>query len=527
MTHKKSDILYIFDTTLRDGEQCPGASMSEEEKMAIAHQLAKLNINIIEAGFPVSSPIQFNAVKRISEEVEGPIIAALARAIRGDIESAHQALKPASKKRLHTFIATSPIHMQHKLGKAPSEVLESAISAVKLAKDFFDDVEFSAEDATRSEFHFLIEIIEAVIEAGATTINLPDTVGYTTPEEYGNLFKVIKKKVTNIDSAILSAHCHNDLGLAVANSLSAIQNGARQVECTINGIGERAGNTAMEEVVMAIKTRSQIYPLDVDITTSGISKISKMVANFSGLIVQRNKAIVGDNAFAHESGIHQDGMLKNRLTYEIMTPESIGLNGSQIILGRHSGRAGFNSRVKELGFNLSTEQRENTYKRFLELADQKKEVFEEDLMALLRDNSLLSQQITYTLTKFSISSSSQKESQANVTIQIISDDSSLKHECSETAIGDGPIAALFRAIEKASKTQTTLDSFRVLPTSKGKDSLGEAKVGLIVANQLYYGRGISTDIVEASAKAFIDALNRSVIQTQTDQSKHALTTEGV
>ncbi len=527
MTNKSSDSFYIFDTTLRDGEQCPGASMNEEEKMAIAQQLARLSIDIIEAGFPVSSPIQFNAVKRIAEEVEGPTIAALARAMRGDIESAHQALQPASKKRLHTFIATSPIHMEHKLGKKPNEVLKSAITAVKIAKDLFDDVEFSAEDATRSETNFLIEVIEAVIEAGATTINLPDTVGYTTPEEYGNLFKVIKEKATNINSAILSAHCHNDLGLAVANSLSAIQNGARQVECTINGIGERAGNTAMEEVVMAIKTRPQVYPFDVGVITNAISKTSKMVANFSGLAVQKNKAIVGGNAFAHESGIHQDGMLKNRLTYEIMTPESIGLSGSQIILGRHSGRAGFNSRVKELNFNLSEEQLENIYQRFLELADQKKEVFEEDLMALLYESSLSSRKITYTLVEFNISSSSQEKSQASVTIQILSNDASSKNERSETAMGDGPIAALFRAIEKASGIQTTLESFHVLPTSKGKDSLGEAKVSLIIADQLHYGRGVSTDIVEASAKAFIDALNRSVILIQTNESERILAREGV
>ena len=513
-SQKKRDRLYIFDTTLRDGEQCPGASMNEKEKIAIAHQLLKLKINIIEAGFPVSSPIQFNAVKKISEEIEGPIITALARATKGDIESAYQALKSARKKRIHTFIATSPIHMKHKLGKKPAEILKIAVESVKRAKNLINDVEFSAEDATRSESNFLIEIIEATIQAGATTINLPDTVGYTTPEEYGQLFKMVKKKVTNINSAVLSAHCHNDLGLAVANSLAAIQNGARQVECTINGIGERAGNTAMEEIVMAIKTRSHNYPVEVDIDTGMIYKTSKMVAKFSGLMVQRNKAIVGGNAFAHESGIHQDGMLKNRLTYEIMTPKSIGLNKSQIILGRHSGRSGFKSRIKEFGFDLSIKQFERIYEQFLELADQKKEVFEEDIMALLHESSLPPEKKTYILSKFDISSSSHAESKANVTIYIMGDDSSKKEESLATATGSGPIAALFCALEKASGTQTTLDVFTILPTSRGKDSLGETKVGLKVGEQVFYGRGASTDIVEASAKAFIDALNRSAVATK-------------
>ena len=495
--------------------------MNEDEKLTIAHQLAKLKVDVIEAGFPVSSPIQFNAVRRVAEEVsqdaESPTVAALARAVPQDIQSAYEAIQPAFKKRIHTFIATSDIHMKHKLGKAPKDVLEIAVSSVKQARYLVDDVEFSAEDATRSHPDFLIEIVEAVIEAGASTINLPDTVGYTTPHEYGLLFKTLKQKVKNIDHVVLSAHCHNDLGLAVANSLAALQNGARQIECTINGIGERAGNTAMEEIVMAIKTRSQVYPFELRIDTQAIYKASKMVANFSGLSVQRNKAIVGGNAFAHESGIHQDGMLKNKLTYEIMTPESIGLNGSHIVLGRHSGRAGFKSKIKELGFDLNPEQIQKVYDRFLEIADQKKEIFEEDIMALLNEELALKERKDFLqLDSFSIQTSSKKESQATVTIRLlkentddtITDSVDSEKEKTETATGDGPIAALFSAIEKASDTKTELELFNILPTSKGKDSLGEARVGLNISGSVFHGRGLSTDIVEASAKAFLDALNK-------------------
>ena len=505
---KNKEHLYIFDTTLRDGEQCPGASMNEDEKLIIAHQLAKLKVDIIEAGFPVSSPVQFRAVERISNEVRGPQIAALARTVKKDITEAYEALKPAPQKRIHTFIATSNIHMKHKLNKKPSEVLNIAVETIKMAFELVGDVEFSAEDATRSELNFLIEIVEAAIDAGASTINLPDTVGYTTPQEYSDLFNNLTKNVSNIEKAILSAHCHNDLGMAVANSLHAVQNGARQVECTINGIGERAGNTAMEEVVMTIKTRSSIYPVKTNIQIKEISKTSRMVSNFSGLIVQRNKAIVGANAFAHESGIHQDGMLKNRLTYEIMTPESIGLNGSEIILGRHSGRAGFMSRVKELGSNITPDQIEETYQRFLQLADQKKEVFEEDLAALLDDQTMLSSQETYRLERFHISSGSQEEPQASVTIQELDEGKSHKQKVA-TMKGDGPISALFRAIEKATGFKTELENFSIVPTSKGKDSLGTTKISLKINGKIYHGKGVSTDIFESSAKAFLDAVNRS------------------
>ena len=482
--------------------------MSEDEKLAIAHQLAQLNVDVIEAGFPVSSPVQFRAVERISNEVRGPRVAALARAVEKDIYSASEALKSAPRKRIHTFIATSEIHMKHKLNKKPSEVLKTAVESVKMASELVDDVEFSAEDATRSELNFLVEIVEAVVEAGAGTINLPDTVGYTTPQEYAGLFSNLKKKVRNIEKIVLSAHCHNDLGMAVANSLHAVQNGARQVECTINGIGERAGNTAMEEVVMAIKTRNNVYPVKTGIQTREIGKTSRMVSNFSGLMVQRNKAIIGANAFAHESGIHQDGMLKNRLTYEIMTPESIGLIGSEIVLGRHSGRAGFISRVKKSGFDLAPDQIEETYQRFLQLADHKKEVFEEDLAALLDDQSVLSSQETYRLGSFHISSGSQEEPNATVTIKELREGRSHEQK-TITMTGDGPISALFRAIEEAIGLKTELELFSIMPTSKGKDSLGTTKISVKINDKIYHGKGVSTDIFESAAKAFLDAVNRS------------------
>lgn len=366
------DYVRIFDTTLRDGEQCPGAAMSEDEKVEIAQHLARMKVDIIEAGFPVSSPVQFKAVERIAREIEGPIICGLSRALRPDLEAARDALKPAKLKRIHTFIASSPIHMKHKLGKSPTEVLEMARAAVKMARDFVTDVEFSPEDATRSEWNFLRELVEAVIEEGATTINIPDTVGYTTPQEYMDLFRYLKKEVKGADKVIFSAHCHNDLGLAVANSLATVLAGGRQIECTINGIGERAGNTAMEEVVMALKTRKDAFGVETKIDSTLITRGSHLVKTTTGMVVQPNKAIVGANAFAHESGIHQDGVIKNRQTYEIMTPESVGLKSNRMVLGRHSGRAGFKDRIIRMGFDPKPEEIDNAYNRFLEIADKKR-----------------------------------------------------------------------------------------------------------------------------------------------------------
>lgn len=496
------DYIRIFDTTLRDGEQCPGAAMNENEKIEIARHLAKMNVDVIEAGFPVSSPVQFKAVERIAREIEGPIITGLARSLRVDIEAAANALKPAKRKRIHTFLATSPIHMKHKLGKTPSEVLALAIEAVKMARDCVDDVEFSPEDGTRSDWEFLREICEAVIEAGATTINVPDTVGYTTPEKYGELFNFLIKNVRGADKIIFSAHCHNDLGLATANSLSAIVNGVRQVECTINGIGERAGNTAMEEVVMALRTRKDFYGITTRIDTTQISKASYLVKNITGMTVQPNKAIVGANAFAHESGIHQDGVIKNRETYEIMTPQSIGLESNRMVLGRHSGRAGFKDRIIRLGFQPKQDELELAYTKFLEIADKKKEIFDEDIISLFTDQHRKTGISRFVLEYFHISTGSKTVPTATIKLRV--NDVIIE----ESATGDGPVDAVFKAIEKATKMEPELSRLVISPVTEGKDALAEASVTLNLNGKRVVGKGGSTDIIEASALSFIDALNR-------------------
>jgi 2-isopropylmalate synthase len=498
----QDDYVRIFDTTLRDGEQCPGAAMNENEKLEIAHHLAKMNVDVIEAGFPVSSPVQFKAVERIAREINGPIITGLARSLRADIEAAANALKPAKRKRIHTFIASSPIHMKHKLGKNPSEVLAMAIEAVKMARDFVEDVEFSPEDGTRSDWEFLREICEAVIEAGATTINVPDTVGYTTPEKYGELFNFLIKNVKGADKVIFSAHCHNDLGLATANSLSAIVNGVRQVECTINGIGERAGNTAMEEVVMALRTRKDFYGITTRIDTTQITKASYLVKNITGMTVQPNKAIVGTNAFAHESGIHQDGVIKNRETYEIMTPQSIGLESNRMVLGRHSGRAGFRDRIIRLGFEPKSEELELAYTKFLEIADKKKEIFDEDIISLFTDQHRKTGISRFVLDYFHISTGSKTVPTATIKLRV--DDVIIE----ESATGDGPVDAVFKAIEKATKMEPELSRLVISPVTEGKDALAEASVTLNLNGKRVVGKGGSTDIIEASALSFIDALNR-------------------
>jgi len=492
----------IFDTTLRDGEQCPGAAMNEDEKLEIAHHLAKMKVDVIEAGFPVSSPVQFKAVERIAREVEGPIIAALARATRGDIEASAKAIQPARKRRIHTFLATSPIHMKYKLGKSAAEVLKMAPEAVRIAREFVEDVEFSPEDGTRSDWEFLREICEAVIEAGATTINVPDTVGYTTPEKYGELFQFLTTKVKGADKVIFSAHCHNDLGLATANSLSAIKNGVRQVECTINGIGERAGNTAMEEVVMALRTRKDFYGITTNIQTELISRASYLVKNITGMVVQPNKAIVGANAFAHESGIHQDGVIKNRETYEIMTPESIGLESNRMVLGRHSGRAGFKDRIIRLGFNPKQEDVDIAYSRFLEIADKKKEVFDEDLVALFTETHRKNLSTKFKLEYYQVTSGSSTVPTA--TIKILVDDVTIE----ESSTGDGPVDSVFKSIQKATKIVPELNKLVISPVTEGSDAFAEASVTITLEGKRVVGKGSSTDIVEASALSYIDALNR-------------------
>ncbi|WCL50966.1 2-isopropylmalate synthase [Leptospira sp. GIMC2001] len=496
------DYVKIFDTTLRDGEQCPGAAMSEDEKIEIALHLAKMKVDVIEAGFPISSPVQFQAVERIAREIEGPIIAGLARAMRADIESAGRAIAPAKRKRIHTFIASSPIHMKHKLGKNPTEVLEMARQAVRISRDLVEDVEFSAEDGTRSEWEFLRELTEAVIEEGATTINIPDTVGYTTPEEYGKLFEFLKQNVKGADKVIFSAHCHNDLGLAVANSLSAIINGARQVECTINGIGERAGNTAMEEIAMALRTRKDFFGIETNLETTHIARASYLVKTITGMVVQPNKAIVGANAFAHESGIHQDGVIKNRETYEIMKPESIGLKSNRMVLGRHSGRAGFKERIVKLGFDPKAEDLDAAYQRFLEIADRKKEIFDEDLLALFSDEVRRSDSDQFQLVSFEIKTGTDSIPTATIKIKI----SDQIRE--ETSKGDGPVDAIFNSIDLATGHSPLLSRLLISPVTEGADALAEASVTLENSGKRVVGKASSTDIIEACALAYINALNR-------------------
>jgi 2-isopropylmalate synthase len=501
--NEMEDYVRIFDTTLRDGEQCPGAAMSEDEKVEIALHLAKMNVDIIEAGFPVSSPVQFNAVSRIAREVEGPIICALARSLRPDLESARDALQSAKFKRIHTFIASSPIHMKHKLGKTPSEVLVMAKEAVKMARSFVEDVEFSPEDATRSDWEFLRELVEAVIEEGATTINIPDTVGYTTPQEYFELFQFLKTKVRGADKIVFSAHCHNDLGLAVANSLATVLAGGRQIECTVNGIGERAGNTAMEEVVMALRTRKDKFGVETNIDTTLITRASYLVKTITGMVVQPNKAIVGANAFAHESGIHQDGVIKNRQTYEIMTPESVGLKSNRMVLGRHSGRAGFKDRIIRLGFDPKPEDLDNAYQRFLEIADKKKEVFDEDISALFQSETRKTQvDGIYQLVRFEQSTGTDKTPKSVITLKV------KEEQKVAEALGDGPVDSIFKAIDQITGIHPLLSRLVISPVTEGTDAMAEASVTIELEGKRVVGKGSSTDIIEACATAYIDAINR-------------------
>ena len=507
-----SEKIHIFDTTLRDGEQAPGCSLEVEEKIEIAKQLSKLNVDVIEAGFPVSSKAQYQAVESIADMVTGPTIAALARCIENDIEKAYHALKGAEKYRIHTFAGTSDIHIMgkfsdNKYGKNLNEkrntIIKMAVDAVSFARSFTDDVEFSPEDAGRTNINYLCEVLEAVISAGATVINIPDTTGYTMPEEFGEKISLVKKKVNNINDAIISVHCHNDLGLAVANSLSAIKFGARQVECTVNGIGERAGNASLEEIVMSLNVRSDYWPYETDIKTKEIHNSSKMVSKHTGMIVQANKAIVGDNAFAHESGIHQDGYLKNRETYEIMTPESVGLNNSKIILGRHSGRHGIQSRLAELGYELSNKGMNKVYKKFLELADKKKEIFDDDLRILMGDRNIKKNN-SFDLDYLHVAIGTNTIPTA--TVRIKTSDSFAE----ESATGDGPVAASFKAIKRALKLEydIKLHDYKVRSITSGKDAFGEVIIRLFINDTLYVSKGTSTDTIKASVKAYLDALNQ-------------------
>ncbi len=496
------DRVIIFDTTLRDGEQCPGASLNPQQKLEIARQLARLGVDVIEAGFAVSSPGDFEGVQLIARNVKGPTIASLARCVPKDIEAAGRALKPARRKRIHTFVATSRIHMRYKLKKAEDEILRLAVTGVKQARRFTDNVEFSPEDAARSRPEFLFKVLAAVIEAGATTVNIPDTVGWAIPSQFGELIRLIRENVPNIDRAVISVHCHNDLGLSTANSLAAVAHGARQVECTINGIGERAGNASLEEVVMGLKVRKDLFGVVTGIRTEEIYRTSRLVSKLTGFLVQPNKAIVGGNAFAHESGIHQDGVLKFRKTYEIMHPRDVGYGESKLVLGKHSGRHAFLERLKALGFVLSGKQLESAFERFKVLADKKKEVFDDDLTALVEDQ-ISEVPFVYTLDYLHIVSGTGVVPTATVRIK-----TSEGKILQGAASGDGPVDACYNAIDRLAGFKGKLTDYTIQSVTQGKDALGEVTVKVAAKGKVEHGRAASTDIIEASSRAYLNAVNR-------------------
>ena len=494
--------IIIFDTTLRDGEQSPGASLNIKEKLEIAKQLAILGVDVIEAGFPISSPGDFEAVSMVAKLVKGPVICGLARAIEKDIDSAHNAVKYAKRPRIHVFLATSKIHMKYKLKKAEDEILRLAVASVKYAKAKCDDIEFSPEDASRTESPFLYKVVESVIDAGATTVNIPDTVGYSTPFEFANIIKGLKNNVPNIGKCVISVHCHNDLGLSVSNSLAAVLNGARQVECTINGLGERAGNASLEEIVMAIRTRNDIFKgFSTGVNTKEIYKTSRLVSKLTGMVVQPNKAIVGSNAFAHEAGIHQDGVLKERITYEIMKPEDVGFEESKIVLGKHSGRHAFNERMKKIGLDLKKDQIDKAFERFKILADKKKEIFDEDLETIV-DEEISKIPEEFVLQHFYISSGDQVKPTASIELRYHS------KSLDSTSSGDGPVDACYKAIDKITGMGGKLLDYQIRSVTSGKDALGEVSVKIEAKGSVVSGRGSSTDIIEASIKAYINAVNK-------------------
>ena len=495
--------ILIFDTTLRDGEQCPGASLTPQEKLEIARQLARLGVDVIEGGFPIASPGDAQAVKMIAQTIKGPTIAALARSLPADIDAAAAALASAKRKRIHVFLATSPIHRKYKLRKARQEILRQAVWAVTYAKRYSRDVEFSPEDASRTEPEFLHQVIEAVIKAGATTVNIPDTVGFAIPDEFGRLIQGIAERVPNIHHARISVHCHNDLGLSVPNSLSAIKHGADQVECTVNGIGERAGNASLEEIVMSLKIRRDFYGATTGIDSTQIAKTSRLVSNLTGIVVQPNKAIVGENAFRHESGIHQDGVLKHRATYEIMRPQDVGLGESKLVLGKLSGRHAFAKRLATLGFRLSKGEMDRAFARFKDLADKKKEIFDGDLVAIVEDE-LPAAQETYKLAYVHVASGSDTVPTATIRL------SKEGKELQDAACGDGPVDACYKTIDRLTGISPELLDYGLHSVTKGKDALGEVTVRLRRQGVEVSGRGASTDIIEASAKAYLNAVNKLI-----------------
>ncbi|MCB1886929.1 MAG: 2-isopropylmalate synthase [Rhodocyclaceae bacterium] len=497
------DALIIFDTTLRDGEQSPGASMTREEKLRIARQLEKMRVDVIEAGFAAASNGDFEAVRGIAEVVRESTVCSLARANEKDIGRAGEAIRPAARGRVHTFIATSPIHMEKKLRMSPDQVVEQAVKAIGWARQYTDDVEFSAEDAGRSELDFLCRIFEAVIDAGARTINVPDTVGYNVPDQFANTIRQLLERVPNADKVVWSVHCHNDLGLAVSNSLAAVLAGARQVECTINGLGERAGNASLEEVVMAVRTRGDIFPVTSNIDTTQIVPASKLVSQITGYPVQPNKAIVGANAFAHESGIHQDGVLKHRETYEIMRAEDVGWGANKLVLGKHSGRNAFRARLQDLGISVSSEEQLNAaFARFKELADKKHEIFDEDLQALMSDDSLTPDIEHFRLLSSRFHSETGETPQAEVTLSV----GGAEHQAQSS--GSGPVDAAFKAIETVARSGTELLLYSVNAITTGTDAQGEVTVRLARDGKVVNGQGADTDIIVASAKAYLNALNK-------------------
>ena len=510
------ETIIIFDTTLRDGEQSPGCSMNKEEKLQVAEALVELGVDVIEAGFPIASPGDFEAVQAIAEQFGSQAtICALARCLPKDIDRAWEAIQNAEKRRIHVFLATSAIHREHKLKMAKEEIIKTTVEMVGRAKSYCDDIEFSPEDAARTEIDFLCEVVEKAIDAGATTVNIPDTVGYTTPERYFEVITILKRDVPNIDKAIISTHCHNDLGLAVANSLAAVSAGARQVECTINGLGERAGNAALEEVVMALKTREDHYQIGTRINTQKLFGISRLVSQITGMRVQRNKAIVGKNAFAHEAGIHQHGMLQNRSTYEIMKPEDVGYIGTNLVLGKHSGRHAFRDRITFLGHTLDEETFQTVFSDFILLADKKKEIYDADIVALI-ENRMQHFSEAWELVQFHTSAGTGTIPTATL---------ELKHEdgriIRDAATGDGPIDAAFVALERIIGFPVRLQKYDVNSISSGKDALGDVSVTISDGQLTHHGRGVSTDIIEASTLAYLQALNKAVAQRGASENKES------
>jgi 2-isopropylmalate synthase len=498
-------MIRIFDTTLRDGEQSPGASMNLAEKLEVAQALSDLNVDIIEAGFPIASPGDFEAVQEIARVIHGPTIAGLCRCNDADIDRAWDALKLADRPRLHVFLATSAIHRQFKLKMDKDEILARAVAGVTRAVGYCDDVEFSTEDAARTEPDFLCQVVEAAIKAGATTVNIPDTVGYATPEHMGKVIRTLVERVPNIDKAVISMHCHNDLGLAVANSLAGVQAGAGQIECTINGIGERAGNAALEEIVMAMRTRKDFYGVDTRIKTERLVPTSRLVSNITGIQVQRNKAVVGRNAFAHEAGIHQDGMLKERSTYEIMRPEDVGFAKTDLVLGKHSGRAALADRARAMGYRLSGEQLQTVFEQFKVLADKKKEIYDGDIAALI-EYQMHEMSDVWAFASYEIACGTGHVPKVRLTLRRGNEERTETMEC-----GDGPVDAAFLAVEKITGLSVVCRRFQVQSVTVGKDAQGEVTVEVDYNGQTYKGRGVSTDSIEASVKAFLNAMNRIAV----------------